>query len=289
MRKRTTLATLALLLSTASFAGATGAGNRPFSRGTCGRGLYSLFAVREAVGLTADQKLICFNAGIPSISREIGGVSGLSVDTRLVGIDVRPATGDLYGLGDLGGVYVIDLDRASATLASRLNVALDGTSFGIDFNPTVDRLRIVSDAGQNLRANVDTGATTEDLDLMYAAPALGVTGAAYTNNDANADTATTLYDIDSTLDQVVIQAPPNNGSLNPTGKLLVDTSAEIGFDIYSTVRNGGTTDNIAYASLNSGGLARFYRVNLFTGRASLLGTFRAGVQVIDIALPLNQF
>jgi hypothetical protein len=206
-----------------------------------------------------------------------------------VGIDVRPANGDLYGLGDAGGVYEIDLDDASATLVSRLSVALDGTSFGIDFNPTVDRLRIVSDTGQNLRANVDTGATTEDLDLLYAAPASGVTGAAYTNNDANADTATTLYDIDSTLDQVVIQAPPNNGSLSATGKLLVDTSSDVGFDIYSTVRNGSTTDNVAYASLGSGGQARFYRVNLFTGRASLLGTFRAGVQVIDIALPLNQF
>ena len=34
---------------------------------------------------------------------------GLQVaDAALVGIDYRPATGDLYGLGDQGGVYVLD-------------------------------------------------------------------------------------------------------------------------------------------------------------------------------------
>jgi hypothetical protein len=45
----------------------------------------------------------------------------------------------------------------------------------------------------------------------------GVTAAAYTNNDLNGDTATTLFDIDPINDQVAIQAPPNNGTLNPTG------------------------------------------------------------------------
>lgn len=120
-------------------------------------------------------------------------------------------------------------------------MALVGASFGVDFNPVVDRLRIISDTVQNLRANVDTGVTLVDGTLTYppaTAPATGVTGAAYTNNDSDVNTATTLYDVDSMMDQVAIQPPANSGSLSATGKLTVDTSSSVGFDIYSTVRNG---------------------------------------------------
>ena len=46
---------------------------------------------------------------------------------------------------------------------------LSGTAFGVDFNPMADRLRVVSDAEQNLRANADTGATTTDATLNRAA------------------------------------------------------------------------------------------------------------------------
>ncbi len=253
----------------------------------------------EVVGLTGaqqPQQLICFDENDPNNAGTIGTVFGLSVDTYLVGIDFRPATGadgdngDLYGLGNAGGVYTIDLRTAQATLKSRLNVALSGTSFGVDFNPVVDRLRIVSDNGQNLRANVDTGATLVDGTLNYTpgTPATGITGAAYTNNDADPNTATTLYDIDSSLDQVAIQAPPNAGTLNTTGKLTVDTAPLVGFDIYSTIRNGSTVDVRGLASLTTGGQARLYRITLFTGKAILRGTFSAPNQVTGIAIPLNQ-
>ena len=162
----------------------------------------------------------------------------------------------------------------------------------MDFNHTVDRLRVISDTGQSLRANVDDGVTIVDGMLTYPGPpptmATGVTGAAYTNNDSDPNTATTLYDIDSMLDQVVIQAPANAGLLSPTGKLNVDTTATIGFDIYSTVRNGSTVDVRGLASLVTGGQARFYRVTLFTGKATLRGTFSSQNQVVGIAIPLNQ-
>jgi len=180
---------------------------------------------------------------------------------------------------------------ARATFRSQLSVALAGGSFGVDFNPAVDRLRIISDTGQNLRANVDTGATLVDGTLTYstpASPAIGVTGAAYTNNDADPNTATTLYDVDSTMDQVAIQSPANTGTLSATGKLTVDTNTTVGFDIYSTIRNNTTVDIQGFASLRVGGATRFYKITLFTGKASLRGTFRTQDQVIGIAIPLNQ-
>ena len=244
----------------------------------------------QIIGLTADQRLVAFRENSPQLTRTIGSVFGLGGnDTQLVGIDFRPATGALYGLGNAGGVYTLDLKTAEATFKAQLDMALSGTSFGVDFNPTVDRLRIISDSGQNLRANVDDGTTSLDLVLNNAGvTALGVTGAAYTNNDLDANTATTLFDIDSSLDQVAIQAPPNNGSLNPSGKLLVDVGSPVGFDIYSRLSQGRTVVAIGFAALSTGGRAGFFRINLLAGEATLRGWFPVNDQVVDIALPLAQ-
>lgn len=239
-------------------------------------------------GLTDDQRLIRFASDAPGSAADAGTIGGLVTDAALVGIDFRPATGDLYGLGDAGGVYVIDTATAAATLRSRLDVALSGARFGIDFNPTVDRLRVVSDAGQNLRVNVDTGMTTVDLPLAYTAPATDVTAVAYTNNDADPNTATTLLALDTNLDQVAVLSPPNDGKLAATGKLGGNAAADAGFDIYSFVTGGTTTSVAAFASLTAGGRSRFASIQVATGRAVSLGRFRAGDVVIDVALPPNQ-
>jgi hypothetical protein len=247
-------------------------------------------------GLTADQRLIRFREHRPSAAKDVGAVTGLSGDARLVGIDFRPATGALYGLGDAGGIYTLDLASAEATFVSQLSsggvpLTLAGASFGVDFNPTVDRLRVVSDAGQNLRVNVDTGAATVDPDLNSPGPppvtATGIVGAGYTNNDADPNTATTLYDLDSLLDQVSIQAPPNAGSLNPVGKLGVDAGPQVGFDVHSRLRDGSTRSVEAFAALSSD-RSRLYAIDLFTGRAVLRGSFAVANEVIGLAIPPNQ-
>ena len=175
-------------------------------------------------------------------------VTGLVADARLIGIDHRAATGALYGVGELGGIYTIDAGSGAATKVAQMSVVPSGTTFGVDFNPTVDRLRVVSDTQQNLRVDVTTGATVTDLALSGP----GVAGAAYTNNDADPNTATTLFDIDAAADQVSVQAPANNGNLSPTGKLGVDTSSAVGFDIHSKLRDGSTVEGHAFASLTVG-------------------------------------
>ena len=87
-------------------------------------------------GLTGDQRLILFRDNRPQRSQTLGAIAGLSGDRRLVGIDFRPASGALVGLGDAGGVYEIDPLTANATWKSQLNVsgaplALSGASFGV--------------------------------------------------------------------------------------------------------------------------------------------------------------
>jgi Domain of unknown function (DUF4394) len=253
----------------------------------------------EVVGLTDDQRLICFNEKKPGDARDLGYVSGLMAGDVLIGIDFRVQDKKLYGVSRTGGVYILDTKGAIATKVSQLTVPLDGTSFGVDFNPAADRLRIVSDTGQNLRHNVNAGGLTlvdDPLDYPPATPvnavgpnATGVTGSAYTNNDLDASTATTLYALDSNLDQIDIQSPPNDGTLAATGKLGVDAAISVGFDIYSVIRDGVTVNVQSLASLQTAsGASSFYSINLPTGKATPRGNFSPRNTVIGIAIPLNQ-
>ena len=243
------------------------------------------------IGLTSDNRLVWFSEDSPKRAHTIGTITGLTGDTGLIGIDYRVQDGLLYGVGNAGGVYTLDTMTAAATLVSTLTVPLNGTAFGVDFNPAADRLRIVSNTGQNLRHNVNAGGTTlVDGTLTYVPPAtaLGIVGAAYTNNDLDLSTATTLFDLDATLDQIAAQAPANNGTLSATGKLTVDTGEAAGLDIYSTLRGGITVGNQAFAVLTVNGALGFYSVNLLTGKAEFEDNFKTTDQVVDIAIPLNQ-
>jgi hypothetical protein len=244
-----------------------------------------------AVGLTEAQRLVAFSVSTPERTRAIGRVSGLSGDTELVGIDFRVQDRLLYGVGDRGGVYYVRTKSARASKVSQLTVPLEGTAFGVDFNPAADRLRVTSNTGQNLRHDVNQGgATLADTTLTYppaTTPATGVTGSAYTNNDLGADTATSLFDLDTDLDQVALQAPANSGTLSPTGRLGVDAGSKAGFDVYSNVRDGSTVGNSGYASLSVGGKYRLYRVSLLTGDVVAEGRFPTYRQVSDIAVRLD--
>ena len=251
------------------------------------------------VGLTADMQLVCFREKRPGNARTIGTISGLMRGDMLVGIDYRVQDNGLYGVSRSGGVYRIDPGTAVATRVSTLTVSLEGSSFGVDFNPAADRLRIVSDTGQNLRHNINTGGVTivdDPLDYPPATPvnaigpnAVMVTGSAYTNNDLSATTATTLYALDTMLDQVALQSPPNDGTLAATGKLGADAGPDTGFDIYSKIRNGTTVEVQALATIaGADGKSSLYSIDLPTGKATLRGMFPASYRVIGIAIPLDQ-
>ena len=247
------------------------------------------------LALTADQRLVSFRECNPTRAHPIGSVYGLQApDTMLVGIDFRVQDGQLYGVGNGGGIYTIGTYSAVATLVQNLTVGLDGYFFGVDFNPAANALRIISNTGQNLRqpfAGPLAGQTQTDGALNYPGPpainpAMGLSGAAYTNNDLDPNTGTTLFDIDTSLNQVVIQSPPNAGSLVATGMLTVDADSPVGFDIYTELQNNVAINNSGFASLVVGGVPGFYRVNFLTGQAFLIDYF--GDAVIDIAIPLNQ-
>ncbi|MFE1876877.1 DUF4394 domain-containing protein [Streptomyces sp. NPDC059496] len=247
----------------------------------------------RAIGLTGDQRLVEFDVNRPSKTWSVGKVSGLRDDALLVGIDFRVQNEKLYGVGDRGGVYTLNTSNAKAVKVSQLTVALAGSAFGVDFNPAANRLRVISDTGQNLRHNIDDAAaaltTTVDGTLTNpTAPpstARGVTGAAYTNNDLNAATTTSLFDLDTMADRISLQSPANAGTLAPTGSLGVNAGPDSGFDIHYD-SSAGT--NHGFAALNAGSGYRLYGVDVLTGKATDKGAFPKSYQVTDLALPVNQ-
>jgi len=247
--------------------------------------------------VTVTNTLLNFNPGAPGVINSARFINGLARGESVLGIDFRPANGRLYALTNANRLYTVDPTNGVATPVgdAPFTPALNGQSFGVDFNPVPDRIRVVSDTGQNLRLNPNNGAVAGvDGTLAFAAGDANagqnpnVIGSAYTNNFAGA-TATTLYGIDSNLDALVTQgsvgsAPvsPNTGQLFTVGKLNVDTTGLVGFDI-------APATNAAFASLTSQGAnaSQLYTINLATGAATLVGAIGGGRLIRDIAFAVR--
>jgi Domain of unknown function (DUF4394)/PEP-CTERM motif len=243
-------------------------------------------------GITTTGNLVTFNSATPGTILTTVGVTGLQTGETLLGIDRRPATEMLDGLGSSSRLYLINSTTGAATqVGSSGAFALSGTAFGFDFNPTVDRIRVTSDAGENVRLNPNNGTLAgTDTHLAFAVgdPNSGATprvvGATYSNNFSGAAT-TTLYSIDSNLDILATQGSPggsptspNSGQLFTVGALGVNTSDLVGFDI------SGLT-GIAYASMTApgGNASQLFTVNLNTGAATLVGTIGGGLPLTSLA------
>lgn len=238
------------------------------------------------VAADASNRLYTFDSSSPEKWTRTKAVTGLGAGERIVGLDVRPAGRALIALTNASRLYSVRRARASATPigGGPFTPLLAGPAYGFDFNPTVDRIRVVSAAGQNLRLNPETGAAAgTDGALRYkdgdpgAGSAPAAIGAAYTNSLQGA-TATTLYVIDANRDALAIQAPPNEGVLSTVGPLGVNVSAPLGFDI-------SARDGKAYMLARRPGSdrSRLFSINLAKGTARKLGAVRRAPDLVALA------
>jgi hypothetical protein len=222
--------------------------------------------------LTAANQLLRFDSAAPSTIQSTVAVTGLQSGESLLGIDFRPATGQLFGLGSTGRLYTLHPLTGAATQVGSGTFTLTGTSFGFDFNPRVDLIRVVSDAEQNIRLNPNTGAVA-GLDTNLSPPCT-IVGAAYDRNYSGT-AATTLYVIDTDANALERQGgvdgnpSPNGGVLTPIGALGVDAAGPVGFDIAAA---SGT----AFAALDFAHVTGLYTINLNTGAATLIGPIGSG-------------
>ncbi|MBW4464216.1 MAG: DUF4394 domain-containing protein [Pegethrix bostrychoides GSE-TBD4-15B] len=272
--------------------------------------------------ILSDNNLVAFDVTNPDRPNPPVPISGIATGEQLVGIDIRPQTGKLYGLtSSAAGVrlYVISPQSGVATPLTAAPVQFDdgsnpvpiqGVNFGFDFNPTVDRIRVVTDAGENFRLNPNTGALVDgnngsptavagiNSDGSVKAATTRVDGAAYTNSSPDVST-TTQYTLDASSNQLFIQNPPNSGTQTAPLPITfngspLDFSAVNGFDIPASVTvatSNQPAQGQGYATLTVGGSTGLYAINLATGAATLIGpvgSAGAATQGLALQSDLNQ-
>lgn len=235
--------------------------------------------------------LIAVDSADPTVVLAQTKVKGLARQESLVAIDFRPGTGELYGAGSAGSLYRIDPSSGGTTAVGiGLGVQLLGTAFGIDFSPTTDELRLVSDLDQNLRISPDAGAVIDsspdaagvqgDVNLAFAATDRNagvdpyIAGAAYTNNSPGA-MSSTLYVLDNNQDMLVRQGSvggsptsADSGQLFTVGSLGVTPLSYDGFDIITT---DGVDTAYAAFGVQPRRPSQLYTINLNTGLATVGG------------------
>lgn len=258
----------------------------------------TIYAVNDA------NQLGSFSAMSPS-SGPTMAITGLVAGQNVVGIDFRPHTGELYALGynsadSSANLYTIDKTTAAATKigASALKLVLgNGSKVGFDFNPTVDRIRVVAGTDANYRLHPVTGAIAfTDGRLKYSATDIhvgknpNVAASAYTNSFIGAG-STVLYNFDDSLNIITSQNPPNDGVLNTVGGTGITWGINTplsGFDIY---KDPVSLANIAFLSLStSSSMSSIYTLDLATGLATMRGQIAAVKDIaveIDRTLPAN--
>ena len=254
-------------------------------------------AAEAFYGVTQDNRLVTFQSDNVTNVEPSHAITGLPGGENIVGLDVRPLDGQLYALGKTSRLYVINPRTGAARQvgATPFIPVLAGASFGFDFNPTVDRIRVTSDAEQNLRLNPDNGTVAGvDTNLAYAPgdPGAGtnpsVAGSGYTNSFAGA-TSTTLYDIDNARHALVIQNPPNDGTLTTVGALGTTNNA-VAFDIgegnvgYAVFNGEQNRQNLSRIDLSNGHATQ--ATNFFIGTDQpLVGLAAAGTVADDNTAP----
>ena len=229
--------------------------------------------------------LVRFNTATPATVGAPLPVTGLAAGDTLKAIDYRPANGLLYAIATDGSntlvrTYTINPTTGAATaLGNAATLPTPGSSWDINFNPTVDRIRVVNNADENARLVPDTGALAADDTNLSPAGAI-VDAVAYTNPFAGA-TTTTLYALNQATNGLAIiggingNPSPNGGVVTEVGPLGVTfAGSTTAFDI--------ATNNAAFAALRpSGGGLSLYTVSLSTGTATLVGTIGDGTLALD--------
>jgi uncharacterized repeat protein (TIGR01451 family) len=225
-------------------------------------------------------------------------ITGIAVGQVLSGLDFRPATGELYGLGynatsGEARLYTIERTIGVATPigTDAINLGANLGTIGLDFNPVVDRVRVTSSSGSNFRLHPTTGAlAATDTNLAFATgdpnqgtmPLVGTS--AYTNS-FKGTTATTLFNITQN-NVLTTQIPPNNGTLNSIGNIGIALDAtDRSFDLDILYQSATMTNQALLAANVSGKTAdALYSVNLTTGATSLIGNIGLAVPVKNIAI-----
>lgn len=249
-------------------------------------------------GVTSTNALIRFDSDLPGTIQSSTAITGLQSGETILGIDFRPSSNQLYGLGSTDRLYTLNLDTAVATQVGTTAFSSNvlGTNPGFDFNPVSDTARVVTALDASMRVNPSTGAlASDDTTLAFATgdPNLSadptITCVAYNNNFVGAST-TTLFGIDSVLNALVTvggeagSPSPNGGQLFTQGTIGFDTSDNCGFDI-----SNFSGDAFLALSTSTDSASNLFTLDFGTGNSlTYRGVIGSGILVKDISVPLYE-
>jgi hypothetical protein len=173
------------------------------------------------VALTS-QGLVPFDSSTPNAADfnhpiPITGNDLVKNAESIVAIDVRPATGQLYGLGigkKSGHLYTIALDGKTATAQlpytgnPSLKFSSNASIFHMAFYPGPDQVRIVDDGGDNFRVDPYGGNLVTGQPFTLNGASFRIGAITYLDNDHG---ATTLYGLDLDHTSIVHIDDPDTG------------------------------------------------------------------------------
>jgi hypothetical protein len=250
-----------------------------------------------------NNNFISFDSDRPSMIRSLTAITGVTAGQKIVGMDFRPADRQLYGLGYNFAttdyqLYLINTATGAATAVNATpgQIALGNTgNIGFDFNPAVDRIRVVSgNTAANYRLNPNDGSiAATDLALNYAAGDLNAGKTPYVGsvaylNSYSGSTTTSLLGVDDSLATLLLINPPNNGALNtvlPSIMPLNPADLTIDMDFYY---DSAATANTGFLAANTGSAVND---NLYTvtesGALTMIGSIGFGIPIADIAVRID--
>ncbi|MFC5623153.1 DUF4394 domain-containing protein [Algoriphagus winogradskyi] len=229
--------------------------------------------------LTSDNMILVYNAQNLSAPSSSLAITGLGSGEMIVSIDYRPATGQLYALSSMSRIYHINENSGAATAlgTGAFTPSVQGANPSLDFNPTVDRIRLVTESGQNLRLHPELGTVVATDGSINGGMNPRIGAVAYSNSFSGT-TMTTLFDIDFEQDKLYKQVPPNDGGLEEVGELGVDFEGVGDMDL-------NPDNSVALAVNRKDDESRLYTIDLSTGKAMWIGTFTQ--PVVSIAFKTN--
>lgn len=242
-----------------------------------------------AFGITADNRLVSFDVNTPGTIAANVAITGLGAGENAVGIDARPASavGEMIILTSANRMFSLNAAGTATLIGTGFTPGLSTPAFGMDFNPTVDRIRVVHSNGDNRRLNPLTGGSVSpaaDAALTYndgsglVPRAVGTAYNAFQFGAIAPVGSVRQFIIDSARDilgevgsQAGGNASFNGGIVTPIGALGFDLSDDAGFDVF------GPTQTAFVSSRDASGVARFFSLNLSSGAATSIGVVGVGI------------
>jgi len=248
----------------------------------------------------ASGSIIGFKTSSPGTINSDVAITGLKSGESIVQLSYQPSTGTLYCITNNNLVCTVSPTTGVATLVSTTSFAISGTTnvaltdpvMAID--PVSGDLRVISSGSSgssstayNLLVSPEgalvggpVGPTYTTQSLSYSSGTPALVAIAYSDPIANAP-STTLYGLDQTSSSLVrignadvtTPATVDTGDVTVIGALGLTLSQNTGFTIDQA---SGT----AYASLQDGGGATLYTIDLSSGTPTEVGLIGDGTETV---------